>query len=124
MAYQKTEKKDLSSIVSIFYQNHRFSHLAKAIYTTHLLIVGRLQGGNGLKLQSSVKLDLHNLGLHCFREDIANKHSTAVLKNIVAYVSYPLTGIVTFGKLHTLQAFRKSYSSLLNSASDINVVLS
>ena len=29
------------------------------------------KGGNGLKLQSSVKLDSHNLGLHCFREDIA-----------------------------------------------------
>ena len=60
-----------------------------------------------------------------WREAIANKaHPTVVLKNIVAYVSYHLTGIGTLGKLHTLQAFRKSYSSSVNSASDLYFVLS
>ena len=48
-----------------------FSRLTKAIYTTHVLIVGsKQQGENGLKLQSTFMLDSHNLGLH-IREDIA-----------------------------------------------------
>ena len=88
-------------------------------------IVSRQQWRDRLKLQGSIKLHTYYTSFHGLWEDIANKRNcSAILKNIVAHLSYLLTGIATVGKLQSPLVFRKTFGSLPNGTCHIYFVLS
>ena len=77
-----------------------FSELIQVIHTTHVPIVNQQQWRDRLKPQGSIKLHTYYTSFHGLWEDIANKRNCfAILKNIVAHLSYLLTGIATFDPL-------------------------